>query len=64
MDLSQRNENVRKDLIEYLKNNGIKNRFIANHVGLSDTTICLFIKGTRKLAIDKLESIEELINRE
>jgi len=56
------NDRVRKDLINYLKEFGVKNKFIAKKVDLSDVTISLFLSSQRDIAQDKLEKIDRLIN--
>ena len=58
------NESIRKELIEFLKKNGIKNRFIAKKIDVSDTTISLFINGKRELSTKKLQALNELIHNE
>ncbi|MFL0194432.1 helix-turn-helix domain-containing protein [Clostridium sp. WILCCON 0269] len=57
------NENVKERLKNYLRERGVRNNFIAEKVGLSDTTICLFLKGKRLLSDKKLKLIEDLINK-
>lgn len=56
------NESVRKDLIRYLKEFGVKNKFIARKIELSDVTISLFLSNQRDIAQDKLEKIHKIIN--
>lgn len=43
------NESVKERLKNYLMEHGIRNNFIAEKVGLSDTSICLFLQGNRLL---------------
>ena len=59
MELS--NENVKYELDEYLKKYGVKHTHIADMTGLSDTTICLFLKGQRQLSLHKLDIINKII---
>lgn len=58
------NEKIRKELIEFLEEKGVKNRFIAKKINASDTTISLFLKGQRKLSTSKLELLYKLIHNE
>lgn len=55
-------EDVSDKLNRYLKEYGVKNKHIAEKVGLSEPTICLFRQGRRELSQDKLELINALIN--
>lgn len=57
------NESVKGKLKDYLIKNGVRNNFVAEKVGLSCTSICLFLKGKRLLMNDKLKLIEDLINK-
>lgn len=53
------NESVRKELKELMQRLGIKQRFIAKKVELSDTTISYFIRDMRDLPVNKLQEIHE-----
>jgi len=55
------NEKVRLDLIKYLKENGVKQSFVAKKVNLSNCSISLFITSRRFLIPEKLEIIRTLI---
>jgi transcriptional regulator with XRE-family HTH domain len=57
------NESVKERLKNYLAEHGVRNNFIAEKVGLSETSICLFLQGKRSLSNVKLNQIEELINK-
>lgn len=61
MELS--NENVKNELKEYLKENGVKNIWVANKINISPTSICLFLQGKRELPQDRLKQICELITK-
>lgn len=60
MELS--NENIKYELSKYLKTYGVKQNHISDLTGLSDTTICLFLRGQRELSSSKLEKIFSIIN--
>ena len=53
------NDSVRKELRELISNFGIKQRFVANKVDLSDTTISFFVRDKRDLPIEKLKEIHK-----
>ncbi|MFL0198603.1 hypothetical protein ACJDU8_24045 [Clostridium sp. WILCCON 0269] len=57
------NESVKNKLKDYLVKNGVRNNFVAEKIGLSCTSICLFLKGRRLLLDKKLKLIEGLINK-
>lgn len=44
------NQLIREQLSEYLRQHGVKHKHIAKHAGLSDTTICLFLQGQKRIA--------------
>jgi len=54
-------EIIRKDLKEYLKKNGIKNKFIAEQIELSASMISYFISGKKGLSSNYLRKIEGII---
>lgn len=58
------NDFVMNELKSYLKNKGIKNKHVAEKVGLSNTSISLFLQGKRELARSKLQKIYELMIEE
>lgn len=55
------NEYVRKKLEDYIEGLGVTQRHISKKVGLSDTTISLFLKGQRELSDEKLETIYSIV---
>ena len=55
------NEEVRLVLIKYLKENGVKQSYIAKKVKLSNCSISLFITSRRTLIPSKLEMVKELV---
>lgn len=57
----EENEKVRKQLDKYIRKFGVKKIHIARQVGLSGTTIGLFLDGQRELALSTLEEIQELM---
>lgn len=58
------NENVREELIKYLKQQGVKAKHISKLVDLSETTLSLFKNGQRELSQVKLQMIYSIINKE
>ncbi|MBM7869242.1 putative transcriptional regulator [Clostridium pascui] len=61
MLLSERNEEVKNKLDKYIKKFGVKKVFIAKEIGLSPTSVGLFIKGQRELQSGYLDALEELM---
>lgn len=56
------NDDIKNNLKTYLTKNGIKQRFIARKLNLSDTTISLFIKGKIELSQNKLNLINNIVH--
>ena len=54
-------ESIRNDLKNYLKENGIKNKFIAEKIDLSPSMISYFINGKKRLSANKLNLISNII---
>lgn len=54
-------ESIRNDLKNYLKDNGIKSKFIAQKIGLSEGMISYFINGKKNLSTKHLNSIYNII---
>lgn len=54
-------EEVRKELKEFLKSKGVKNKYIANYAGLTDASISMFLHDKRDLSRQKLDLILEYI---
>lgn len=50
-------DEIRKELKEYLQNKGVKNKYIAQNVGVSDQTISMFLHCKRELSPKRLRSI-------
>lgn len=61
MLLSEKNEIVRIKLDKYIKKFGVKKVHIARAIGMTATTIGLFLKGQRELPPTALETIEEIM---
>jgi len=55
-------ELLRVQTLEYLNSKGIKRKFLANKVNLSDTSISLFLSQRRILVKPKQDLIREFIN--
>jgi len=58
------NITIRTELNQYIKRNGIKQNYISKKIGLSTTTINLFLHGKRDLALSRLEVIYFLMRNE
>lgn len=56
-----RQDVIREDLKNYLKDNGIKSKFIAKKIGLSEGMISYFINGKKRLSSNNLILISEII---
>lgn len=52
---------IREDLKKYLEDNGIKNKFIANKIGLSESMISYFLNGKKRLSSASLDLISNII---
>lgn len=63
MEGKLQNSYVREALLTYLHEYGVTQKHIAKKVGLSETTISIFLKGDRVLTPEKLERIQEIINK-
>ncbi len=54
-------DTIRKDLKQYLEDNGIKNKFIAKQINLSESMISYFLNGKKELSSNKLILISDII---
>jgi len=54
-------EVIREDLKKYLKENGIKNKFIAQKIQLSTAMISYFLNGKKGLSSNYLNKISDII---
>lgn len=52
---------VRENIVKYLKNNGIKQSFIADHIGISRAAMSSLAKGERDLDIEEYVKICDLL---
>lgn len=59
--LSEKNKNVRIKLDKYIRKFGVKKVHIAREIGMTGTTVGLFLKGQRELTLATLEEIEKII---
>ncbi len=53
---------VRKQFEEYIKVNGIKVRFIAKKIGLSESTLSHWRKRRRNLSMEHLQALLDIMN--
>lgn len=63
INLNISNENVREELIEYLKQEGVKAKHICKLVNLSETTLSLFKNGQRELSVETLSKLLSAIKK-
>ncbi|NRT88893.1 helix-turn-helix domain-containing protein [Clostridium beijerinckii] len=54
-------DTIRNDLKKYLEDNGIKNKFIAKQIGLSESMISYFLNGKKRLSSNSLNLIYNII---
>lgn len=54
-------DTIRNDLKQYLEDNGIKNKFIAKQIGLSESMISYFLNGKKRLSSTSLNLISNII---
>lgn len=54
-------EVIREDLKKYLKENGIKNKFIAEKIDISTAMISYFLNGKKRLSSKYLKKISNII---
>ena len=57
------NETIRQELKEFLNEYGIKNRYIAKKLNMSDSTVSLWLKGERELSPDRLKILYDLMQK-
>ncbi len=53
---------LREKFTNYIEKNGIKVRFIANLLGLSESTLSHWRKGRRDISIKHIEKLLDIIN--
>ncbi|UYZ34173.1 helix-turn-helix transcriptional regulator [Clostridium beijerinckii] len=54
-------DTIRNDLKKYLEDNGIKNKFIAKQIGLSESMVSYFLNGKKRLSSTSLNLIYNII---
>lgn len=52
---------MREELKDYLKNNGIKQKFIAEQLNVSTSLISRYLQGTRTLSAEKEFLLKQII---
>ncbi|WP_053956823.1 helix-turn-helix domain-containing protein [Inediibacterium massiliense] len=61
MNLDEMNDSLRERLKEHLFKNGIKQGFVSKNVGISQTSISMFLANKRNLTKDNLDKIEKFL---
>ncbi|PJI07666.1 MULTISPECIES: hypothetical protein [Clostridium] len=54
-------EVIRKKIINYVKNKGVKYTFIAIKIGVHRSTLCHFLKNDRKVADKVSKNLQEFL---
>lgn len=52
---------VRENIVKYLKNNGIKQSFVADNIGLSRMAMSNLVNGDRDLDVEEYVKICDLL---
>lgn len=52
---------VKENIVKYLKNNGIKQSFVADSIGLSRAAMSSLVKGERDLDVEEYVKICDLL---
>lgn len=52
---------LKKELDLYVKKNGIKYRYIAKEIGISESMLCHYRKGRRNLAQEQLQQLQKIL---
>lgn len=58
-----REQEVREQFENYIKVKGVKVRWIAKQIGLSESTLSHWRKGRRDISTKHLQALEEIINK-
>lgn len=53
---------VRENIAEYVKNNGIKQKFIADNIGISPSAVSQLLNGEREISAEEYINICNLFN--
>ena len=53
---------VRENIAAYVKNNGIKQKFIADNIGISPSAVSQLLSGDREISAEEYISICNLFN--
>lgn len=53
---------VRENIAAYVKNNGIKQKFIADNIGISPSAVSQFLNGEREISAEEYINICNLFN--
>lgn len=54
-------DNIRRDLNNYLQDNGIKSKFIASKIGISESMMSYFLNNKKSLSVNNLQKIYNII---
>lgn len=54
---------LRNEVIEYIKNNGIKKSFIASQIGMNNSNFSLWLHGRLCINSEKEEKLREIIKK-
>lgn len=57
------NKIYRIKLKQYIKKNGLKQRFIAEKIGITEQYLCMFLKGKRNFGNKLLNKIDNVLNK-
>jgi len=57
------NEKTREMLKQHIKNNGIKQRWFAEKLGITEQYLCMFLSAKRDLPYRRLQDIQNLIKK-
>lgn len=55
------NEKTRQELKNHIKENGVKQRWIAEKLGITEQYLCMFLSAKRDLPWKRLQDIQNLI---
>ena len=59
--MMRENEKTRQELKNYIINNGVKQRWIAEKLGITEQYLCMFLNSKRDLPYRRLMDIQNLI---
>lgn len=58
----EKSEVVRVKALDYIKSHGLKQKWLAEQIGLCPSVLCRFLKGKRELYEESLDTLDKWLD--